>query len=96
MEELFAAYFENEQDITDLEVLTTCGIKAGLDRDEVIEWLNSDKGGNEVDREVWNATGQGISGVPSYTINEVYKVSGAQDSSVFLGLFEKANAVEHR
>lgn len=96
MEELFAAYFENEQDITDLEVLTTCGIKAGLDRDEVIEWLNSDKGGNEVDREVLNATSQGISGVPSYTINEVYKVSGAQDSSVFLGLFEKANAVEHR
>jgi len=92
VEELFAAYFENEQDITDLGVLKTAGAKAGLDEKEVEEWLKSDKGGPEVDREVEQAQMQQISGVPNFTINGRYEIGGAQDSSVFLNLFEKIKA----
>jgi predicted DsbA family dithiol-disulfide isomerase len=94
--ELFSAYFENEQDITDLEVLKTCGVRSGLSGEEVTEWLSSDKGGQEVDKEVRSAKVQRISGVPNYTINGLYRVSGAQDSTVFLNLFEQVKAMEHK
>jgi predicted DsbA family dithiol-disulfide isomerase len=92
--ELFAAYFENEQDITKLEVLKTCGVKSGLSKDEVTEWLNSDKGGQEVDEEIWNAKVRRISGVPNYTVNGLYRIFGAQDSIVFLNLFQNVKARE--
>src|ERR1700761_9643487 len=39
VEELFKAYFENEQDITDSEVLIKAGVAAGLGRNLVQEWL---------------------------------------------------------
>jgi predicted DsbA family dithiol-disulfide isomerase len=56
--------------------------------------LKSDKGGGEVDVEVEEARRLGISGVPNFTINGRYEVGGAQDSSVFLRLFEKIKAGE--
>jgi hypothetical protein len=48
--ELFAAYFENEKDITSHDVLVDAGVKAGLNAAEVKEWLDSGQGGPEVDR----------------------------------------------
>jgi predicted DsbA family dithiol-disulfide isomerase len=64
IEELFAAYFENEQDITRQDTLIKAGVKAGLDEKEAREWLESGKGGPEVDKEVQDAVEQNISGVP--------------------------------
>ena len=92
VEELFAAYFENEGDITSHAVLTSAGVKAGLDEKEVKEWLASDKGGKEVDLEVEQAQQNQISGVPNFTIQGKYEVGGAQDPGVFLRLFEKIRA----
>lgn len=92
VEELFAAYFENEGDITSHAVLTSAGVKAGLDEKEVKEWLASDKGGKEVDTEVEQAQQNQISGVPNFTIQGKYEVGGAQDPGVFLRLFEKIRA----
>lgn len=89
VEELFAAYFENEQDITSHAVLKEAAIKAGLPKDEVEDWLDSDKGGKEVDAEVYDAKNNHITGVPNFTINGKYEVGGAQDPAVFLRLFEK-------
>jgi predicted DsbA family dithiol-disulfide isomerase len=96
VEELFEAYFEKEQDITSLEVLKTAGVKAGLDENEVMEWLKSDKGGKQVDEEVMEARMERITGVPNYTVNGRYEVGGAQDPQVFLSLFEKIKALEGR
>jgi predicted DsbA family dithiol-disulfide isomerase len=64
IEELFASYFENEKDITSQEVLVEAGVKAGLEEKEVREWLESGKGGPEVDLEVRDAVAGNISGVP--------------------------------
>jgi len=94
VEELFAAYFENEGDITNHEVLKNAGVKAGLDEKEVVEWLKSDKGGKAVDEEVERAQLNQISGVPNFTIQGKYEVGGAQDPGVFLRLFEKIKATE--
>ena len=56
------------QDITSHEVLQAAGEKAGLDKAEVKDWLASDKGGPEVDKEVASAQRNFISGVPNFTI----------------------------
>lgn len=89
VEELFAAYFENEGDITSHDTLLSAAVKAGLDKNEAQEWLDSDQGGKAVDEEVEFAKKHQISGVPNFTIQGKYEVGGAQDPSVFLRLFEK-------
>ena len=94
VEELFQAYFENEKDITDHQVLREAGIKAGLPEDEVNDWLESDKGGKEVDREVIEAQARDISGVPNFTINEKYEIGGAQDPEAFAKIFERIKQIE--
>jgi predicted DsbA family dithiol-disulfide isomerase len=94
VEELFAAYFENEGDITSHEVLRNAAVMAGLDEKEANEWLESDKGGKAVDEEVEQAQLNQISGVPNFTLQGKYEVGGAQDSGVFLRLFEKIKAME--
>jgi predicted DsbA family dithiol-disulfide isomerase len=96
VEELFEAYFEKEQDITSLEVLKKAGVNAGIDEKEVTDWLNSDKGGKQVDEEVMEARMERITGVPNYTVNDRYEVGGAQDPQVFLSLFEKIKTLEGR
>jgi len=88
--QLFKKYFEEEADITQLSVLKEAGVMGELDGDEVTEWIaRGDNGGREVDREVDEAKRKGISGVPNFTVQGLYEVSGAQDSSVFLGIFGK-------
>ena len=94
VEELFSAYFENEGDITSHEVIKAAGVRAGLDEKEVTDWLKSDKGGPEVDQEVEAARRNQISGVPNFTVQGKFEVGGAQDSSVFLRLFERIKAAE--
>lgn len=89
IEELFAAYFENEKDITSEDVLVATGVKAGLEEQEVKAWLSNGKGGPEVDREVEDAYAQNISGVPNFTINDKFEVGGAQDPAAFVQLFER-------
>ncbi|KAI9824933.1 MAG: hypothetical protein M1832_001538 [Thelocarpon impressellum] len=94
VEALFNAYFEREQDITSHAVLRESGIKAGLDASDVDEWLKSDKGGSQVDRETREARMRHISGVPNFTIQGEYEVGGAQDPETFVKIFEKVKARE--
>ncbi|PSN61341.1 thioredoxin-like protein [Corynespora cassiicola Philippines] len=94
IEELFAAYFENEKDITSRDHLIDAGAKAGLDRSEVAAWLDQGKGGKEVDKEVQDAYAQNISGVPNFTINDRFEVGGAQEPEAFLQLFERLKRQE--
>ena len=87
VEQLFNAYFEANEDITDQEVLIQRGIKAGLDEEEVRDWMTSGKGGSEVDKEVKQAGQKWISGVPNFTINGQYEVQGAEEPAAFLQVF---------
>ncbi|EED13804.1 conserved hypothetical protein [Talaromyces stipitatus ATCC 10500] len=91
VEELFAAYWEGEADITSHEDLTKAGVKAGLDEVEVKEWLADDKGGQEVDAEARSAH---VYGVPNYIVGK-YTVGGAQDPGAFLKIFNKIKVIEN-
>ncbi|KAF2477776.1 thioredoxin-like protein [Lindgomyces ingoldianus] len=94
IEELFAAYFENEKDITSEDVLVEAGVKAGLGEAETKEWLENGKGGPEVDKEVQDAYEQSISGVPNFTINDQFEIGGAQEPAAFVQLFERLKKQE--
>jgi predicted DsbA family dithiol-disulfide isomerase len=89
IEQLFTAYFEQEQDITDHTVLSKAAVAAGLDETEVKDWLASDRGGPEVDKEVLEAKKNFISGVPNYTVQDKYQIEGAEDPSAFVQIFER-------
>jgi predicted DsbA family dithiol-disulfide isomerase len=92
VEELFAGYFENEEDITSKEFLLRAGVKAGLKEAEVKDWLDSDKGGKEVDEEV-DSVASWVRGVPNFTIQGKYQIDGAQEPEEFLEVF---NAIADR
>ena len=94
VEELFRSYFENEKDITSHDVLREAGVKAGLPVEEVKGWLNSDKGGQEVDREVMEAQIRGVSGVPNFVLQGKYEIGGAQDGEAFVKVFERVKEME--
>ncbi|KAI0429915.1 DSBA-like thioredoxin domain-containing protein [Xylaria sp. FL1042] len=87
--ELFKSYFEGDGDITSHATLIAAGEKAGLSGSEIKEWLDTGKGGAEVDKEVEEAYAKGVSGVPNITVQGTYNIGGAQDAEVFLETFTK-------
>ncbi|KAK1766639.1 DSBA oxidoreductase [Phialemonium atrogriseum] len=87
--ELFRDYFEGTGDITSHETLVGVGVKAGLDGEEVKDWLETGKGGEEVDAEVQQAVRKNIHGVPNFTIQDKYEINGAQDPQDFVEVFTK-------
>lgn len=87
VEQLFIAYFESEGDITDNEVLRTAAIKGGLDEADVDNYLATDLGGAQVDKEVALAQTRFIQGVPHFTINGGAELGGAQEPDAFLEIF---------
>ncbi|KAK4082391.1 uncharacterized protein Triagg1_2203 [Trichoderma aggressivum f. europaeum] len=90
---LFAAYFENEKDITDHDVLKEVAVGAGIPEAEFKKAIvESDEGGEEVDMSAGTARFRGISGVPDYTIQGKFKLSGAQDAMEFVNVFERVKA----
>ncbi|OAQ66250.1 DSBA oxidoreductase [Pochonia chlamydosporia 170] len=92
---LFAAYFENEQDITDYETLRNVAKNAGIPDEEFEKAIvEGDEGGKEVDLAVRRAGLDGITGVPDYVIQDKYRINGGQDASVFVQAFEKIKELE--
>lgn len=92
--QLFQSYFEADGDITALDMLLEAGVKGGLDRAEVGDWLETGEGGDQVDKEVEEAKEKGIHGVPYFTIQGKYVVNGAQDPQDFLEVFVRVKETE--
>ena len=92
--EFFAAYFENEEDITDKETLVKRGVQAGMGEKEVRKWLDSDASGAEVDREDSQAKRMFVTGVPHFTINGKFEVHGAEESATFLEAFKRVKETQ--
>ncbi|KAI6365678.1 hypothetical protein MCOR25_005286 [Pyricularia grisea] len=90
VEAIFKSYFEQGGDITSFDMLTKAAEAGGLDPKEAREWLETGKGGAEVDVEVENAYRKGVSGVPHFYINDKYEIGGAQEVPAFLEQFSRA------
>jgi predicted DsbA family dithiol-disulfide isomerase len=96
VEKLFSAYFEQEKDIRNVEVLKQLGVEAGLDAAEVKKWMDSDLGGKEVDDQASRARRLlHVSGVPTFLVQDgEYRLEGAQDAQDFLDVFGKVKGSE--
>ena len=79
--ELFRAYFEQGQDLGDLDTLVDIALRSGLDALRARRFLMSDEGRQEVVASDVYARRLGINGVPCFIVNRKYAVSGAQPPS---------------
>lgn len=89
---LFRAYFEEGRDIGDLTVVSDVARDAGMDRDEVHAYLETDADLDRVRAEDAFARELGIQGVPCFIIDRRYAVSGAQEPEAFAEIFKRVQA----
>lgn len=89
-ERLFAAYFTEGKDISDVDTLVQLGIEIGLPAEAVQNMLQGDAFTADVKKDISEAEQLGISGVPFFVLDRKYAVSGAQAPAVFLQALQTA------
>ncbi len=80
---VFKAYWEDERDIGDVEVLADVGSTCGLDADGLREALADGRYADRVREQMEWGRAAGVTGVPTTVFNERFAVVGAQDYEVF-------------
>lgn len=75
---LFSAYFTEQKNISERQVLLDVTQELGLETDEVEQALNSDEMKQLVNNEIQSFQAQGITGVPAMIFKQKYLVTGAQ------------------
>ncbi|MBU6252986.1 MAG: DsbA family oxidoreductase [Alphaproteobacteria bacterium] len=86
---LFRAYFTEQRNISDDDVLLDAVEAAGLDRTAAANALNDPRYEEQVAQELHYWDMQNITGVPAFIINGKYMIPGAQDAETFVRVFEK-------
>ncbi|KAJ1741531.1 hypothetical protein LPJ78_003675 [Coemansia sp. RSA 989] len=89
IQSLFRRYFEQEQDIGDHSVLLDAAEEAGLDREQIRDYLQSTDGLDALQTKMEQFKKLGVSGVPFYIINNRFGISGAESSQAFVDAFDK-------
>jgi predicted DsbA family dithiol-disulfide isomerase len=96
VEELFARYFTEGEDIGDRGVLLDVAGDLGLDRTPVERFLAEGAGSEEVGAEEAAVRRLGITAVPTYLLNGRYVVKGAQNPGAFTAIFEEVIRLSER
>lgn len=91
MEEIFfKAYFTEGRDLNDGPTLIELAEKAGLNKNEILEVLQSeDLFLNEVQSDITEAQQIGVQGVPFFVFDRKYAVSGAQPVEAFVNTIKE-------
>lgn len=76
-EKLYSAYWDDEADIGDVETLVSIAEAAGLDPENARADLANEKSATEIRNEADSFRRAGVSGVPTYIVNERTGFSGA-------------------
>jgi predicted DsbA family dithiol-disulfide isomerase len=90
-ERLLRAYFVDGLDVGDPDTLARCAAEVGFDSDRVLAFLDSDGGTAEVRADLEQAADLGITAVPTYVVNGVWAVPGAQDSDTFVTVLRRVS-----
>ena len=96
-EKLYKAYFTDNLELADRELLTKIGTECGLDETEITEMLESDRYEDDVRLDEREAARYGIHGVPYFVINGKLAISGAEATDtlkIALAKAAKEGAVE--
>jgi len=83
-ESLFAGYFKEGANLADRKALADIGARAGLERDLLEDYLESDEDKDEILRGDLEARQSGVSGVPFFIFNRKVAVSGAHEPETLL------------
>jgi len=87
---IFRAYYEDDLDISDPEVLADAAVQATImSKAEALSFLNSDECLAKVNHQVAEARAKGVTGVPFTIIDGKWAVSGGQSAPVFVKIFSK-------
>jgi predicted DsbA family dithiol-disulfide isomerase len=86
---LFDAYFTEQTNVSDHEVLVAKAVEAGLDGDEARAILASDRYATHVRAAEGAWYEAGIASVPTVVFNEKYTVSGGQPAELFERVLRK-------
>lgn len=84
---LFRAFFTEGRDLGDRTVLADIAAAAGMNREAVAAFLDSDQGSKEVRAEEQKGREIGVEAVPTFIVGGKYLISGAQTPEVFLEAF---------
>lgn len=88
-EALFQAYFCDNLDIGNTETLSTIADQIGITKEKVSTYLSSDDGTDDVQKLIAFSRQQGISGVPSFSLDGQFILSGGQATEVFLNTIDR-------
>ncbi|MCT4556111.1 MAG: DsbA family oxidoreductase [Pelagimonas sp.] len=89
---LFKAYFVENRDIGDREVLADIADGCGLDASMVLRLLNSDSDKREIVERDAAARGMGINSVPTFIVAQQHAVPGAQPPELWAKVIEELNS----
>ncbi|KAI8613959.1 thioredoxin-like protein [Chytriomyces sp. MP71] len=87
---LYRAYFEEEKNIGDNDVLVKVATDAGLDGAKTRAVLEGDYLLDETKKAVVAVHARGINGVPHFIIDNKFEISGGQDPATFEAIFSRA------
>lgn len=94
-ERLFESYFKLGENVSEAEVLKSAAADIGLDSDEVVKLLESDRFSDEVTAEYEEALELGIDAVPTFVFDRASAVRGAQSPDLLLEALNTAWASSH-
>lgn len=86
---MFSAYWQQAQNIEDVNVLADIAESVGLNRDELLAALDSPVYEAAVMNDIGLAQQYGLTGVPAIVFENKYLVSGAQPYEVFEQVVQK-------
>lgn len=89
VEVLFRMYFLEARDIGDPEVLIAAAADAGMDADTVRTKLDRGDDDAMVRTQDEYVRGMGVTGVPTFIINQKHALQGAQEPEAFLQVLDK-------
>lgn len=90
---LFGAYFAEGQNLDDDGVLAAAAVGAGLDLDAALAAAGREEYDERINQAMAQARSLGINSVPTFIINNRYKVVGAQPYEDLLAIVRKAAEV---
>jgi predicted DsbA family dithiol-disulfide isomerase len=88
-EQVFYAYFTELKDIGNIDTINEIALSCGLNIAEMRHALMEHHYAGRLDETREEARRINLSGVPTYLINDHYKIVGAQPAEVFKVLFKK-------
>ncbi|MEE8394260.1 MAG: DsbA family oxidoreductase [Rhodospirillales bacterium] len=94
VEELFRGFLLKGRDIGDIQVLADIGNEIGLDKKELMDFLEGDDETIFVMNENARAHRLGVNGVPAFVFNEQMVIAGAQEAPVLAKMLDAAQAGE--